>query len=563
MHGGNIMNILIYSLIAVCFLIVVTIKDSRERKIKIHKRLIDEFNNELDRTIDIKAFEALKAFDTLTAEQNELHIDEDTWIDLNMDDVFDQINSTNSSVGREYLYYMLHNPQKNMDELEEINRLCTEFTNNEKDRITLQEKFLTMGYAGISDVYSNILEIISLDSKSNIKHYVANVVLVISIVIMLAYRADIGTFIFVGVLVYNIVSYFKEKAELEKYLSCIKCVVRMVSAAKDIVKADINFIRDYNSKLRDNLKKTGGITNGFYMITSGNGYSGSLSDVILDYIRMIFHIDLIRFNQLTVSVKKYSKEVIDMYETLGYLESCIAIASYRNKLACWCIPNLRKGNEYKVQNVYHPLLNNPVKNSITASECVLLTGSNASGKSTFLRAIAINALLSETIATSVSDNYEGDIYNIVSSMTHRDDIITGDSYYMVEIKALKRILDLNNTSKYKVLCFLDEVLRGTNTVERIAASTQILKSFAINNALCFAATHDIELTSLLKEFYRNYHFDESFANNDVKYNYTLLDGPAETRNAIKLLHQNGYDKAIVDDAINMTKIFENQGIWKI
>ena len=90
----------------------------------------------------------------------------------------------------------------------------------------------------------------------------------------------------------------------------------------------------------------------------------------------------------------------------------------------------------------------------------------------------------------------------------RQDLESGESYYIVEIGALKRILDVTAVKTPPVLCFVDEVLRGTNTVERIAASTQILKSLSRENVTCFAATHDIELTRLLQEEYDNYHFEE-------------------------------------------------------
>ena len=100
-------------------------------------------------------------------------------------------------------------------------------------------------------------------------------------------------------------------------------------------------------------------------------------------------------------------------------------------------------------------------------------------------------------------------------MTLRDDIDEGDSYYIVEIKANTRMIDCVKTSPIKVLCFVDEVLRGTNTVERIAAATQILKGFCQDNVQCFAATHDIELTDLLMNKYDNYHFQEEVKEGDV------------------------------------------------
>ena len=86
--------------------------------------------------------------------------------------------------------------------------------------------------------------------------------------------------------------------------------------------------------------------------------------------------------------------------------------------------------------------------------------------------------------------------------------------------------------------FVDEVLRGTNTVERIAASSEILKSVNAGKALVFAATHDIELTTLLSGQYDNYHFQEKVTDNEVIFDFKLYSGPATTRNAIKLFKNN-------------------------
>ena len=135
-------------------------------------------------------------------------------------------------------------------------------------------------------------------------------------------------------------------------------------------------------------------------------------------------------------------------------------------------------------------------------------------------------------------------------MSLKDDIQNNESYYIVEIKALKRIIDEAKKGE-NIVCFVDEVLRGTNTVERVSASTEILKSFAdgnINNVLCFAATHDIELTHLLEQWYGNYHFEEEIKDDDVLFNYQLKEGRATSRNAISLLKVMGYDEAIINAA---------------
>ena len=113
-----------------------------------------------------------------------------------------------------------------------------------------------------------------------------------------------------------------------------------------------------------------------------------------------------------------------------------------------------------------------------------------------------------------------------------------------------------------LLCFVDEVLRGTNTVERIAASAQILRSLSQSGIYCFAATHDIELTHLLEDCYDNSHFEEDIEGGDVSFSYRLLEGRAHTRNAIKLLEIIGFSDDIIKEADNMAGEFLRSGVWK-
>ena len=258
-----------------------------------------------------------------------------------------------------------------------------------------------------------------------------------------------------------------------------------------------------------------------------------------------------------------------MVTLFGQIEAAVVIGSYRNSLqGSYCIPKIgyeRNADRHmEIEELYHPLLTDVVKNSITTRKGVLITGSNASGKSTFLRAVAICAVLAQTIHTCPADRYEAPALRIYSSMALKDDLLGGQSYYMVEIRSIKRILDQVKQAEEEqchVLCFVDEVLRGTNTVERIAASTQIMKMLAADYVLCFAATHDVELTKLLEKEYDNYHFEELIAEDDIHFPYKLLKGPATTRNAIALLKVLGYDERIITEAEAMAEEFLINGNW--
>ena len=130
---------------------------------------------------------------------------------------------------------------------------------------------------------------------------------------------------------------------------------------------------------------------------------------------------------------------------------------------------------------------------------------------------------------------------------------------MAEIRSLKRILTADTSIKH--FCVIDEVLRGTNTIERIAASSRILKALSDQGIYCIAATHDIELTTILEDCFDNYHFREIIENDDILFDYRLQPGPSRTRNAIRLLDVMGFDKRITEEALAAASEFERNGRW--
>ncbi len=111
------------------------------------------------------------------------------------------------------------------------------------------------------------------------------------------------------------------------------------------------------------------------------------------------------------------------------------------------------------------------------------------------------------------------------------------------------------------ICFVDEILKGTNTIERIAASAAVLKYLYSTDCLCVTASHDIELTHILSDMYDNYHFREYIRDDGIHFDYKLKPGPSQTRNAIKLLHFMDFDTQIVEDAETLVSNFINSKTW--
>ncbi len=383
----------------------------------------------------------------------------------------------------------------------------------------------------------------------------------------LFYSLPFGLLFLACVFIANVISYFKVKNEIDPYIVSFSYIFRLREMAEGLCGKKIRAIEAETEILRRSYKGLGSFKRGAYILMSparmsGTG-SGNLIDIFLDYLRMIFHLDLIKFNHMLSQMRIHREDIDEMLGILGKIETIIAIGAFREGCADFCVPFFTQKKAICAKNVYHPLIEKPVKNDISADRGVLITGSNASGKSTFLKTIAINSLLAQTIHTALADSFQTGLFRICSSMALRDDIVSGDSYYMVEIKALKRIMDELKRDGRPVLCFVDEVLRGTNTVERIAASAQILESLAAENCLCFAATHDIELTHLLQRDYKNHHFEEEIRYDDILFSYKIMDGRAVTRNAIRLLGIMGYEDQIVRRAEKMAEDFIACGSWKL
>ena len=383
-----------------------------------------------------------------------------------------------------------------------------------------------------------------------------------------------------AVMCFNITTYLKEKKQIEPYLTSFHYIFRLIRGAEELSKIQVQQLEDRLGKVRKLLPQFGKLNRSasLGMRTS----SGDPMGIVADYINMMLHLDIIGFNIMLHAVRKQTENIDRLVTIVGELDALIAAAGFRHSLPAWCVPKLTAAeaadgaahgavessglhfaaSSLQLEQLYHPLLADPVKNDIKTANGVLLTGSNASGKSTFLKAVALNMILAQTIHTCCADRCQSSYWRVMTSMALRDDLGSGESYYIVEIRSLKRILDAAQSPGAPVLCFVDEVLRGTNTVERIAASTQILKSLHKPGVCCFAATHDVELTGLLETEYDNYHFEEQIADGDISFPYLLMPGRATSRNAIRLLEMMGYSEEIIKKADDQAAEFLKTGVWK-
>lgn len=498
--------------------------------------------------------------------KKEGQVDDITWNDLEMDRVYQFINHSSSGAGEEYLYYLLRTPAQKAEETVFTQNQIRWYDGHDRERVSMQTALSSLGVSGRYEYsmyeYLDLME--GASPESNVPHFIAAAAPFACFALMFV-NVPLGLVLLIASFAVNMVTYYRVKGKIDPYLSVFRFILLLLHCADLVGKEPSPEFAAMLSGLKAHVKELDGFRrgSGILMGTGGGAVSNNPLDLILDYIRILFHIDLIWFNRMLRLAKGHYGDLDAIFTILGKIDACISIASFRRSIPYWCDPGLSEDTSpsFKAKEMYHILLQNPVANSIEADRPVLLTGSNASGKSTFLKSAALCALLSQTTGTAPAREYRAPYFRIYSSMALRDSLIKGESYFIVEIRSIKRILDASKKDGAPVLCCIDEVLRGTNTVERIAASAQILECFSERGVLCFAATHDLELADLLEGTYENFHFGEEIEGGDVVFSYKLNPGKAATKNAIRLLGMLGYDEDIVLKAGERARRFEETGVW--
>lgn len=530
---------------------------------KLKKGIIENYGQVIDiddvytKMNSVSSYFENKIYNNIQVENSNV-VDNITWNDLNMDCVFKNINNTQSTAGQEVLYDMLRRSIYDDKKLKDRDFIVDYFIDNPNERFKIQYILAKLGDS--RELYNtNCLFSGEYDGKKNlIKYKILSIVPIISLLLIFINKFFI--LVTIASLGYNV---YLSLDERKKNFSTegFTYIIKVINTAKKIKSLKINQIDSYLKNIDDDLKKVKKIKNKS-VGTDPNSLLSELN-VISEYTNMLFLSELITYEKVKNTIIKNKEHLLNIYEYVGEIDALIAVASFRESLSCYSKPKLEKEsklNKIEFKEMYHPLITNPVTNDGIFDKSALITGSNASGKSTFIKAIAINSILAQSIYTCCAKEYNSSYFKIHTSMALKDDVLSNESYYIVEIKSLKRILD-SIDNNIPCLCFVDEILRGTNTVERIASSSEVLSSLSQDNCLCFAATHDIELTYILEEKFDNYHFNETITDNDIKFDYKVHNGRAQSRNAIKLLGFMGYEEEIVNRAQDRAEKFVCTGQW--
>lgn len=231
---------------------------------------------------------------------------------------------------------------------------------------------------------------------------------------------------------------------------------------------------------------------------------------------------------------------------MGEFEALSSISNLSFDFDEWSYPTISNLDVVEGINIGHPMLGErAVVNSFTLnhdSKVALITGSNMSGKSTFLRTIGLNLLLSYIGAPTYSNGFTCGVFSIYTCMRTKDNLEESISSFYAEILRIKILIEAAKNGE-KVFFLLDEIFKGTNSKDRHEGAQVLINQLVNNNAMGLVSTHDLELCDLekTKKWIKNYNFQEYYEKNNIKFDYKLREGRSKTQNAVHLMKLAGIE----------------------
>ncbi len=489
-------------------------------------------------------------------------LDARTWTDLNLDDVFAALDRTTSTLGQHALYHRLRTgPSSDLSAFEAlVARAEADARFREQAQLVLSRLTDPHGY--------NLWWLAERGAIEFRSWYIVFPALAVTAALLL-----VATLVqhalapaLVASLVLNIAVRFSTDRQIASVATAFRQVGPVIATAESLraliadspsplviaLKEDVPRLRRLKSIAR-------WVSGNPLMLPVGADLLPTvvqdIANSVYEYLNLAFLLDGTGVCVAARILRENRGGVLRVVAAIGDIDSAISTASYRASRQDWVRPIFQgPGAPFAVRQIRHPLIANAVPNgiSIDPGEGFLITGSNMSGKSTFLRTLGVTVVMAQTLNTCLANTYSAPVLLVRSCIGRSDDLLSGTSYYVAEVLALLELVQASGGDEPH-LFLLDELFRGTNAVERIAAGRAVLLQLAgvegrPRRHAVVASTHDGELVDLLPDSYKAQHFGDAVGPEGLVFDYRLRPGPSTTRNAITLLRLNGAPPDMVRDA---------------
>ena len=478
---------------------------------------------------------------------------EQTCTDLNLDDFFFRINKTYSCVGQQYMYDRLRRIPLEPEMAGSDNIL--QYLKNHKETVGRCQKLLSkLAHENayyICSLFHDTYPVLSPVMGKVIK--ILQLMPLLFIAVFVFFSKEIWIIFAAGFFIINMILHYRNRITLSSYLHSVPQFFKLVFIARKLSsETPFNAIHPDIKKHLQSIQPLVGFLSYFKYDDKIENDMAILFLTVKELVSIFF---LVEPNILYRSFRLLEEKEADIeaiFEYVGHIDMLQSVVRMREDFPWYCKPQWTEEG-LQTTDIYHPLIEHCVPNTLnTGGKSILLTGSNMSGKTTFIRTIALNMLCANALDMCFARSFSGRRMKIHSAINLHDNLLESQSFYMKEVMVIKDMLEKTNQSGYD-LFILDEIYKGTNTLERIAASKAVLSALAVNGNMVFVSTHDIELADLLAVEYDLYHFCEQIEQNQLYFDYLIKQGKLKNRNAIRLLEIEGYPESVISEAISITE----------
>ena len=533
------------SLITV-YLTLAIVNSSRKRK----KKIIDQIRSSWGKPkASTFPFESIKKYATVAGGNGFHQVNRQTMNDIDFLDLFSFIDRTTSKIGQQFLFNQILHPTNDQKSLQRLNDRAQLFENDKLLREQVQTDLI--GLSGTDAYYvSSLLEERLMEKQSWFYLlYINLAVTFFSICLSFLYPVAL-IFLILPITINMFVSYWN-KSNIFFFLRSFPQLSALINVSERMsdkdLHHDIEEVRTSISALKPFQWKMA-----FLTPSSDGTIKDELNQVatyLLELLKGFFLLEVLTFFQLIKELESKRNSIRVLFDYVGNIDAALSVASLRAGGHKTCLPEFTPPmKEMQAKKMYHPLIKNCVKNDLKIKDkSILITGSNMSGKTTFLRTVAINSLLAQTIYTVFADEFQSPMLRQFSSIRIDDNLLEGKSYYYEEVSTIGSLIGEVNSS-FQNLFLLDEVFKGTNTIERIAAAKAALSYLNQGPNLVIVSTHDLELPGMLQHQFDLYHFSESIENDRLHFDHKIKQGPLLSGNAIRILQLSNYPDQVINEA---------------
>ncbi len=531
---------IIGSILLVSFIILVIIHKKVTNKIKRYDNYLTIIKEYEDRTND-----NWKSFKETGIEF--IDINKDLFYDLDIvgnNSLFQLINVAKSIGGKRNLANEFN--KVNLTEKEILNRQATvkELTENFDFNIDFQECLLSYKHIQQND-FSKLTKKLNVNKSSNLLSFILNILfslisittLILSLTNVINVSIFLICFLFNFFFSYIVIIVNKQDynpiSDCSRKLSNLKPLFDLVNNTSFDSEELIKFQKDINEG-KESIDKLANLS--------------SLDSLRVNFISNFIINGLFPLNSLILS--NYKKVITDesvnkinlSIKAIEQLEMLLSLTTIKLIKDNSVTPIYTNNTKIDVQDIKHPMLNENVciaNDFISNDDINIITGSNMSGKSSFMKIIAVNLILANCGSNVCATSFTFTFLRMFTSIKVSDDINKNISTFYGALLRIKNIIDYSKEITYPMIVFIDEIFKGTNYNDRIFGAKEIIKLLSTLNCIVIISTHDFELCQIDNKSIYNYHFEERYENGNIIFDYKLLKGQCKTTNARFLMNSIG------------------------